>query len=84
MALSQGPDPSLWTILGGFAAAALVWFIYFIKKAVGRPAVDPITQLFMDGMKEDIERLEHAFENHSTETNKRIRDLELAMVKVDK
>ena len=84
MALPQGTDPSLLTALGGFAAAGLVWFIYFIKKAVGSPAVDPITQLFMDGMKEDVERLEHAFENHSTETNKRIRDLELAMVRVKK
>lgn len=84
MALSQGPDEGIWLILGGFAAAALVWFIYFIKKAIGQPAIDPVTQAFLDGIKEDVERVEHALEVHATGTNARIRDLELAMVRVKK
>ena len=85
--MASPPDPQDLqglAAIGAAAGTALAWFLYFLKKTAGRPATDPTTQILLNGIKDDIERVEHAFENHATETNKRVRDLELAMVRVKK
>ena len=85
--MASPPDPQDFqglAAIGAAAGTALAWFLYFLKKTAGRPATDPVTQALLDGIKEDIERVEHVVENHISASNSRIRDLELAMVKVKK
>lgn len=59
MALPEGPpDLNGWTALGAAAATALAWFVYFLKRTTGSPAVNPLDQAFKDGIKKDVARME--------------------------
>lgn len=50
-----------WLIaLGGFVATALAWFVFYVKRIAGTPTIDPATKVFLDGLKEDLERVENA------------------------
>ena len=44
--------------IGIVAGTAVAWFFYYIKRMAGKPAIDPVTQKFLDGLRVDFERLE--------------------------
>jgi hypothetical protein len=86
MALPDGsPDLTSWAGWGTAAGAAIAWFWYFVKRSVGRSVIDPTTQAFLDGLKEDIERIEHALEGHGKDVrdqDRRINDLKVELAQV--
>lgn len=77
--------------MGAAAATALAWFLYFLKKSFGRSAIDPNTQQFLDGLKQDVERIESAMNRCQADSKEsrreiygRLNSLEVAMARVDK
>lgn len=88
MALPDGsPDLTSWAGWGTAAGAAIAWFWYFMKRSAGRPAVDPTTRAFLDGLKEDIRRIEHTLEMHGKEAkeqDRRINKLQVELARIRK
>ena len=59
MALQNGPEgPGGWAALASAAGVALAWFVYYIRRLMKQPALDPATKAFLEGIKADFERLE--------------------------
>ena len=44
--------------LAGFVGLAFAWAIFYYKRMRNQPAIDPVTQKFLDGLRVDFERLE--------------------------
>ena len=56
-----GFDQEKWGWLTAIAAGVVIgyrWFAYFVKRMRNQPAIDPVTQKFLDGLRVDFERLE--------------------------
>lgn len=83
MALQEGPpDLGGWAALASAAGLALATFVYYLKRGMGKPCVDPVTKAWMEGMKEDIERIEGTVAGQSADFKALARDLTDLKVKV--
>lgn len=59
--MASPPDPEDFKTLYGIAGAAstaILWFIYYVRRGIGAPALDPTTKAMLEEMRKDIDRVE--------------------------
>ena len=56
-------DQEKWGWLTAIAAGVVIgyqWFAYFIKRMRNQPAIDPVTQKFLEGLRVDFDELKNS------------------------